>query len=231
MKNKSGKIVSIFEYSPNPLAIYTVIERTFKLFNKKRIKSNKIAFALLLNYLNNYRVASNRYKNELRKYLKSIRFSKYVDIFFTKDIVYYSWLKCESLNITFPERLLKLGLDEKILDSVYFSDAWFLWMISSADLTDEINILKKINCIYFKNCNDVLKKILFANIIKKNCMLLNKNFGILKYICEEYIFPLIKNGDPLKENFWIVNYEGKFHEYVTDSLQFAWNFISTYFCS
>ena len=38
MPSKSGNKVSIFEYSPNPLALYTVIEKTFK-GQKRSIKS------------------------------------------------------------------------------------------------------------------------------------------------------------------------------------------------
>ena len=54
MPTKAGNKVSIFEYSPNPLALFTVIEKTFKLFQKKRIDVNKVSYALILNYLNNY---------------------------------------------------------------------------------------------------------------------------------------------------------------------------------
>ena len=75
MPTKKGYKVSIFEYAPNPLALFTVIEKTFKLFQKKRIDVDKVSYALILNYLNNYKIASNRYKNELRKYLKGIKFS------------------------------------------------------------------------------------------------------------------------------------------------------------
>lgn len=226
-KNENTKI-SIFEYAPNPFAIYTVIEKTFRLFNKRRIDSNKISYALILTYLNNYKSASNRYKNELRKYLKGIRFCGDLDVYFNiNNIIDYTVHKTSKtmpIETPFPERLSKLHIQARTLNTKYFADAWFAWMFKAANLLDENYILKNFNCHYFKNCNEDMQKIIMAKIIHANNLnyMRNSNADI---ICINYLFPAIKKGNPLKKEFWELNYTGIYKEY----LDYAWFFIEEAF--
>lgn len=228
MPSKSGNKISIFEYSPNPLAIYTVIEKTFKLFQKKRIDTEKVSFALILNYLNNYKISSSRYKNKLRRYLKSIRFSDDLDIYLdiNKAITYAvnKTMKLVPPMEPYPERLLKLRIRTRTLDTIYFADSWFAWMFNVADLTDEAYVLKNLNCNYFKICNDDMQKLIMAKIIYINGLNLIKR-NVLSQICIKYIFPLIKKGNPFKKGFWDLNYSGYYKTYLNS----AWNFIEETF--
>lgn len=228
MPSKSGNKVSIFEYSPNPLALYTVIEKTFKLFQKKRIDTEKVSYALILNYLNNYKIASNRYKNELRKYLKSIRFSDDLDVYFdiNKAITYTvnKTIKLVPPMEPYPERLLKLRIRPRTLDTVYFADSWFAWMFNAADLSDEAYVLKNLNCSYFKICNEDVQKLVMAKIIYDNGLSYIKR-NSLAQICMRYIFPIIKKGNPFKKEFWDLNYSGYYKTYLNS----AWDFIEQTF--
>ena len=228
MPSKSGNKVSIFEYSPNPLALYTVIEKTFKLFQKKRIDTEKVSYALILNYLNNYKIASNRYKNELRKYLKSIRFSDDLDVYFdiNKAITYTvnKTIKLVPSMEPYPERLLKLRIRPRTLDTVYFADSWFAWMFNAADLSDEAYVLKNLNCSYFKICNEDVQKLVMAKIIYDNGLSYIKR-NSLAQICMRYIFPIIKKGNPFKKEFWDLNYSGYYKTYLNS----AWDFIEQTF--
>ena len=228
MPSKSGNKVSIFEYSPNPLALYTVIEKTFKLFQKKRIDTEKVSYALILNYLNNYKIASNRYKNELRKYLKSIRFSDDLDVYFdiNKAITYTvnKTIKLVPPMEPYPERLLKLRIRPRTLDTVYFADSWFAWMFNAADLSDEAYVLKNLNCSYFKICNEDVQKLVMAKIIYDNGLSYIKR-NSLAQICMRYIFPIIKKGNPFKKEFWDLNYSGYYKTYLNS----AWDLIEQTF--
>lgn len=228
MPSKSGNKVSIFEYSPNPLALYTVIEKTFKLFQKKRIDTEKVSYALILNYLNNYKIASNRYKNELRKYLKSIRFSDDLGVYFdiNKAITYTvnKTIKLVPPMEPYPERLLKLRIRPRTLDTVYFADSWFAWMFNAADLSDEAYVLKNLNCSYFKICNEDVQKLVMAKIIYDNGLSYIKR-NSLAQICMRYIFPIIKKGNPFKKEFWDLNYSGYYKTYLNS----AWDFIEQTF--
>lgn len=224
---KNGDKVSIFEYAPNPLAIFTVIEKTFRLFQKKRVDVNKVSYALILNYLNNYKVASNRYKNELRKYLKIIKFSDDIDVYFNiNNVLSYTLNKTEKIvapMTSFPERLLRLRIRPRTLDTIYFADSWFAWMFKVANLTDT-DILKNINCSYFKICNEDMQKIILAKIIYENNLSLKK-FRETEQLCVEYLFPAIKNGNPFKKEYWNLNYTGMYKTY----LDTTWNYIEQTF--
>ncbi len=221
---KLGK-QSIFEYSPNPLAPYTVVEKTFRLFQNKRIDPNKISFGLVLNYLNNHRIASNRYKAELKKYLKTIKFCKDSNVYFNvKNVDGYMIKKLRSEDVTkpFPESLLKLRIRLETFNTVYFSDAWYEWMFKRADLTSRY-VLENFDCNYFRICDENMQKILLAKIICDNAK--KVIFGVrvnLEEICLKYIFPSIKNGNPLEKEFWNLNYKGIYKNYL-DS---AWFFIN-----
>lgn len=230
IKTKSGVQISIFEYSPNPLAPYTVIEKTFRLFTKKIINSNKIIFALLITYLNNYKKVSNRYKNNLQKYLKDIKFSKYTNLFFVSDYekIYKYFLKLsqrfENTIISFPEWLTKLKIPESLLNTTYFSDLWFYWIVHYADLSDT-EILKNLDCIFFRNCDENLQKIILAYIIySKRKSLIEKYFDVMN-LCLKYIFPAIKKGNPFTKEFWNIDCDEIYKKY----LDVTWNFIEEAF--
>lgn len=227
LTKKDGTKISIFEYSPNPLAIHTIIEKTFKLFQKKRINVDKISFALILNYLNNYKIASNRYRNVLKSYLKSIHFSEDLDVYFNiKNVITYTNNKTSKqvpLSEPFPERLLRLHIRPRTLDTVYFADAWFAWMFNVADLSSDY-VLKNLRCNYFKICNPDYQKIIIAKIIYDNDLNYTRRFALIS-ICLNYLFPVITKGNPFKKDFWDLNYTGIYKTYL-DS---AWNFIEQTF--
>lgn len=224
---KIGK-QSIFEYSPNPLTPYTVIEKTFRLFQRKRIDTEKVSFALILNYLNNYKIASNRYKSELKRYLKSIRFSDNLDVYFNiNNVINYVITKTSKMsdfNEPYPKRLLKLKIRQRTLDTVYFADAWFEWMFNVADLTDKEYVLKNMNCSFFKICNEDMQKILLAKVIYDNIMTYVVRVDLEEF-CLKYIFPLIKKGNPFRKEYWDLNYTVFYKTYL-DS---AWTFIEKNF--
>lgn len=229
MSQKKGEKLSVFEYSPNPLWPFTtVIEKTFQLFKKKRIDVTKVSYALILNYLNNYKIASGRYKNNLRKYLKSIKFSEDLDVYFNvrnvPTYVAYRTAKITPPTEPYFERLHHLKIDLRTLDTMYFSDTWREWMLNEANLSDENYVLKNLNCSYFKNCNEDMQKIILAKIIYVNAM---RSLIITRVesICEKYIFPAIEKGNPFKKEFWELNYTGIYKEY----LDYAWFFIEEAF--
>lgn len=224
---KIGK-QSIFEYSPNPLAPYTVIERTFRLFQKKRIDPEKISYALILNYLNNYKIVSNRYKSELRRYLKTVKFSEdlyaYFNLDYVIDYTIAKSVKNSNLVESYQQRLIELKINPRTLDTVYFAEAWFAWMFRVADLTNLECLLKNLNCNFFKICNENMQKLVFAKIIHDN----SKWYGIRQNpdeLCLKYIFPLIKKGSPFTKEYWDLNYTGAYKMY----LDFAWIFVEQNF--
>lgn len=225
---KNGNPLSIFEYSPNPLAPFTVIEKTFRLFHKKRIDVEKISYALILNYLNNYKVASNRYKKELRAYLKSIKFSEDSDVYFDiNNVLTYvakRTAKVAPPTEPYPKRLRRLKIRLRTLDTVYFSDAWLEWMLKEANLSDEEYVLKNLDCSYFKICNEDKQKIIMAKIIHDNSTY-NLMRANAESICLKYIFPAIKKGSPFTKEFWDLNYTGIYKIYLDN----AWAFIEQTF--
>lgn len=228
LPQKKGGHLTAFSYSPNLLAPFTIIEKTFRLFYKKRIDVNKVSYALVLTYLDNYRFASNRYKNELRRYLRNIHFSDDLDVYFNiKNIMTYvvnKTIKSAPSGEPFPERLLRLKIKPRTLETLYFSDAWFAWMFKVADLTDEVYVLKNLNCGYFKRCNADLQKIIMAKIIYDNSTY-HLMWANTELICLQYIFPAIEKGNPFTKEFWNLNYTGIYKMYLDD----AWIFIEQTF--
>lgn len=115
--------VSFLEYSPNPLIPMSATNRIFSLFSSKRIAPEKVSTALLLNYLNHYEIASSRFKNVLKSYLKRIRYSKNVELYFN----YGNFLSnienyIPNSKTSCYEKLKQLGISENLLQTKYFKD-------------------------------------------------------------------------------------------------------------
>lgn len=115
--------VSFLEYSPNPLIPMSATNRIFSLFSSKRIAPEKVSTALLLNYLNHYEMASSRFKNVLKSYLKRIRYSKNVNLYFNyKGGVFNVENKISNQRINCYEKLKQLGISENLLQTKYFKN-------------------------------------------------------------------------------------------------------------
>ncbi len=115
--------VSFLEYSPRALIPISVTNRIFGLFLSKRIETEKVSTALLLNYLNNYEYASPRFMNILKLYLKRIHFSRNIDIYFdSTNVINYLEKKVPTKNLNYSERLKALGLREITINTKYFND-------------------------------------------------------------------------------------------------------------
>mgnify|MGYP007069952131 CR=1 FL=1 len=127
VKTKSGEFFQSFlEYSPSPLLPFSVTNKIFTLFYESRIKdTEKVASALLLNYLNNYKYTSAKFKNLLRRYLKSVKYSRDVDVYFSMAKIGQYLLKHPIQDReNYRGRIAELlGVREFTLDTIYFKDA------------------------------------------------------------------------------------------------------------
>ena len=116
--------VTFLEYSPNALIPISATNRIFGLFLPKRIETEKVSTALLLNYLNNYEYASYRFMGVLSSYLKRIHYSKNTDIYFNfSNVVTVIEKKTPVSKMSYRNRLTTLGLREITLHTKYFDNA------------------------------------------------------------------------------------------------------------
>ena len=115
------KNVTFLEYAPNPLIPISATNRIFGLFLPKRIETEKVSTALLLNYLNNYEYASPRFMGVLNSYLKRIHYSKNTDIYFNHaNLFTIIEKKMPISSMSYRDRLSSLGLREITLQTKYF---------------------------------------------------------------------------------------------------------------
>ena len=116
--------VTMLRYSPKSIIPISATNRLFGLFMPKRIDTEKVSTALLLNYLNNYQYASTRFKNVLNSYLKRIHYSKNTDIYFNYfNVVSVIEKKTPASKMSYRNRLKTLGLREITLHTEYFNSA------------------------------------------------------------------------------------------------------------
>lgn len=97
------------------------------------------------------------------------------------------------------------------------------WILNYEHFVCNDNLLRNLGCKFFYLCNEDYQKIIIAKIIYNNYIFNRDPFFEGK--CEQYLLPLFKNGNPLKESFWNLNYTG----YVKRHLDVAWNFINETF--
>lgn len=116
--------VTILQYSPKSIIPISATNRIFALFLPRRIETEKVSNALLLNYLNNYQYTSQRFKNVLNSYLKRIHYSKNTDIYFNNvKVVSIIEKKTPQSKMSYRNRLKTLGLREFTLHTKYFDNA------------------------------------------------------------------------------------------------------------
>lgn len=116
--------VTFLEYSPNALIPISATNRIFGLFLPKRIETEKVSTALLLNYLNNYEYASSCFMGVLSSYLKRIHYSKNTEIYFNySNVVSVIERKTPVSKMSYRNRLTTLGLREITLHTKYFDNA------------------------------------------------------------------------------------------------------------
>ena len=115
--------VTFLEYSPNPLIPISATNRIFSLFLPRRIEPEKVSTALVLNYLNNYEYASQRFMNVLNSYLKRVHYSRNTDIYFNfQNVINYINKRLPETKLNYFERLKILGIREITINTKYFND-------------------------------------------------------------------------------------------------------------
>lgn len=116
--------VTFLEYAPSSFIPITATNRIFTLFLPRRIETEKVSTALVLNYLNNYEYASPRFKSVLNSYLKCIHFSKNTDVYFNfANVIKYIEKKTPSSKLDYFKRLKTMGIRENTIQTKYFIDA------------------------------------------------------------------------------------------------------------
>lgn len=224
IKQKSGNSISVFEYAPNILFPYTNVEKTFTLF-KKKIPAQKVSFALLQNYLNNYGISSARYRRELFTYLKNAKCSRDTIFCFNSKMVKAKLLpqkNAQGAEYNVTQTLLNLRLPNRLLSTAYFCDVWFFWIFNNADLRSE-KVLSQVDCIFFKGSSQEKQKLLLAKIISTAPKIDGKRTTV-EYICSRYVFPNVTSGNIFEKAFW----ETKTDAYKS-YFETAWNLLEECF--
>lgn len=116
--------VTFLEYAPSSFIPITATNRIFNLFLPRRIETEKVSTALVLNYLNNYEHASPRFMSVLNSYLKRIHFSKNTDVYFNfTNVIKYIEKKTPASKLDYFERLKTMGIRENTIQTKYFINA------------------------------------------------------------------------------------------------------------
>lgn len=162
--------VSFLEYQPSLFDIAPATKKLFKLLEKYAVCKERLATALMMVYLDNYHVSSGYFSDLLKKYLRSIKAFRNLNVFFdvTKAGTYRTLRNPSSFFMKlFLQRMNLLKVRSSYLDCKYFQDAWYFWMRNTADVTDA-PVLENMQCSYFDICTDEEKLLILARILVKN---------------------------------------------------------------
>lgn len=199
IKGKKTEI-SYLEYEPGVLNPNPVTKKIFKLFMNHYDCKERIGSALLMVYLNNYDKASEYYTELLKKYLKSTRITRNINLFFNVKKVgnYAGWKIFTEKYKSFNRRMELLNIRSAFFNTKYFQDAWYYWMKNKADVLNPY-IINDLSCRYFDVCSNAEKIMILSKIICKHNSagndikkLFKDNLEILfpvnPYIPENWIF-------------------------------------------
>lgn len=205
-KNNKILLFSFFEYQPDFFDFNSETKKIFKLFYSHNDCKEKISYILLKIYLSNYTKASQYFTELFKQYLITAKCINHINLFFN---VYYAGIY-GSCNIhfykykSFSQRMIDcFRIHSSILQTNYFEDAWFLWMIKYADVTNITVIQDLLSMEYssynfFNKCSDFEKILILSRIILKN---FSKGNDIVELYNDylQNLFPF----DPLIPENWI----------------------------
>ncbi len=160
---------TFFEYEPSPFDFFPSTKKIFRLLKKHSECKEKISAALMMIYLNNYRNASPYFISLLKQYLKSIKFSKNIGLFFNVNRAgnYGKWRCCIQDGKSFSRRMEILKIRSSYTNTKYFQDAWYFWITKKAKLSKKI-ILTDLPCRFFNACTDAEKVLILSRAIIQN---------------------------------------------------------------
>lgn len=190
--------ISLLEYEPSYLNLNPATKKIFKLFLNHMNYSKRIASALMMVYLNNYSVASEFFIFQLKKYLKQVKFTKNINLYFDVNGVwrYANWRKIFIPHKSFIRRLKSLHVRSSFWQTNYFKDAWYFWMKNNANTCDN-TILEDLPCRFFEVCSDAEKLFLLSRIIIDN----NTKGKDVKIVYENYLSELFPVNPLIPENW------------------------------
>lgn len=191
--------LSFFEYQPGLLEFNPATRKIFNLLSKHNEYKEQISAALMMIYLNNYNQASEFYIFLLKNYLRSVKFSRNLKLFF--DVVnagsYGRWRVISPYYKSFLKRLDLFQIRSSYINTKYFQDAWYFWMKKRADVSNK-TILEDLPCRFYDVCSDAEKLLILSRCIAKNYDK-GKNITDLISAYLEDLFPI----DPHVPENWI----------------------------
>lgn len=193
--------LSFFEYQPGILDFNPATRKIFQLIAKHNEYREQISAALMMIYLNNYHKASEFYIFLLKNYLRSVKFSRNMKLFF--DVVnagsYGRWRVISPYYKSFLKRLDLFQIRSSYINTKYFQDAWYYWMKKRADVTNE-TIIEDLPCRFFDVCSDAEKLFILSRFITRNFDK-KRDIKALFHSHLEDLFPI----DPKIPENWIFN--------------------------
>ncbi len=168
-KKREKNPQTFFEYEPTPFDFFPSTKKIFTLLKKHSECKEKIPAALMMVYLNNYRNASPYFISLLKQYLKSIKFSKNLGLFFNVNRAgnYGKWRCNLPDGKSFLRRLEFFKIRSSYTNTKYFQDAWYFWMTKKAKLSKK-TILTDLPCRFFYTCTDAEKVLILSKAIIQN---------------------------------------------------------------
>ncbi len=193
------KFQSLLEYQPGVFVSLPKTKKIFDLFEKHSECKERISAALMMTYLKNYNHASEYFTTLLKKYLKSVGFSKDLNLYFDVNKAgCYGWGKSFShCQKSFLRKLDFFQVRSSYAGTKYFEDAWYFWMTSKANPSSKM-VLEDLSCRYFYACTDFEKVLILSRLTVK----INHSGNDFESIYNKYLrdlFPI----DPNIPSAWL----------------------------
>lgn len=199
-RNKKGRVIheSFFEFQPGIFDLSPITKKLFRLLTNHNDCKERISAALMMVYLNHYTKASSYFIESLKHYLKSIHFSRNLNIFFDVNHAgtYGRWRIYSSYYKSFLRRMDFFQIRSAYFNTKYFQDAWYFWMKKNASPLNEA-VIEDLPCRYYDICTDAEKLLILSRLIVSNY----KNGRDIKELYTDHLQDLFPINPNIPENW------------------------------
>lgn len=177
-----------------------ILEKIFKLFESPNVNKQLVGNNLMTSYLNLHKNCSPQFIKILMHFVKRNDIVENLDDYFDKNYFIKQIRENEAEKENYTEYLTAKNIKNRFINTKYFSNIWFWWVMKCADVLSENFITNNIVSGLFTKVSLDEQKVILAYMAKQIDSI-SDNEKRNNYF-RNYLIPIIGKHNPIHIEYW-----------------------------
>lgn len=177
-----------------------ILGKIFKLFDTVGVNKQLIGDNLMTSYLNLYKNCSQQFKKLLKSFINHINIINNLDLYFDQELFIRQIQNTDIEKENYSEYLLTKLIRNRFINTKYFSDMWFWWVIICADVLSEKFIKNNIVAGFYPTVDLDQQKVILAYMANRVEQIQGNETRNSYFM--NYLIPVIGNHNPTHIEYW-----------------------------